>query len=199
MHIGNHEHPHSGAMRGQHAGVGIFESHTLGRLHLELVCRFKIDIWRGLSMRYPVARHDHAKTRPEFGSAKAYVRVFTVARSRDGERDPACLGEREKFEQSGFERNPFFGYAPPQFFPSRMEFWRGEARAEAAGHFAFTILGPAADEARVQNIVEDVADFGSRTLPGSSINRLGIEHEPIHIHDDGGNFHGAWNGEFARL
>src|SRR5688572_625787 len=78
---------------------------------------------------------------------------------------------------------------PPQLRPTYLESWQRKLGPKAFHKFQFAVLGWTSYEPRVRRIIQIESQFCRGLLPRSFIEGLGVEHQTVHIENDGCDFH----------
>jgi hypothetical protein len=73
----------------------------------------------------------------------------------------------------------------PQLYPALAKPRNGEVLAKAFSECHLTVGSSPADKGQVEPVLKVEPELRSRALPCVLIDKLGIEHQAIHVQDDG--------------
>ena len=183
--IGDHDDAHSGSGGAFDSGQGIFQDEALGGFYVEPAGGEEEDVGSGFAVFDFVAGGESVEARIEV--AEIGDGMDALRGGGDGFADRQGVKVVEEFDEAGLTgdavkrdmRVPMMGDAFPQFF-------EGEVGAPAFAHKAGAVDSGAADEGEEQLVVDFVAEVATGVLEGDARDGFGVEHEAVHVEDDGG-------------
>ena len=186
MQIGHHHRRHAGGRGGDDAGLRILQDDAVAGRNTEPLGGGKENVGRGLASRDLVAADQRSEAMQQSDTIELGARALAPRRGRDRGGDAALVEQIQDVIEPGLERDPFGG-------DDRVVIGR-----PGAGQCVDRIVGPvpvadqrdaiaeaASDHLAAELEVELAAQAARGALPCAQRRTLGVEHQAVHVEDDG--------------
>ncbi len=185
--VGDHDDVEAGGVGGADAGVGVFERVAGGGFDAEAADGFEIDVGLGFAAGDFIAADEDGEVFQEADLFEAAAGVVVAGGGGDGERDAARGEVVEDFADAWFEGKAVLQNVILEefvaFLVSGLEV-KGGTKGGRHEDEAFVV--GATDEGGEERIGHVVTEKEGGFLPGDAGDALGVEHEAVHVEDDGG-------------
>ena len=187
MHVGDHDRRHAGGERGADAGLRVLQHEAVPRGFAQpLRCREE-DVGLGLAARDFVAAHQRDEAGQERGARELGLRAVAARGRGHGLGDALPVEPVQEFEQARLEGDAFaLDDRVVRRVPRAHQVGGRVVVAVVIRDDRLAVAEVAADHRLRERQVELDAECPGRVDPRLRRQPLGVEHQAVHVEDDGG-------------